>query len=242
VILGRTFTTTYDYMLPFDPMGYAPNYSWATGATATGGRKDGLFSRSANAVRYDGEFSGLKFGALYGFGNVPGSVKTSSKYDFGLGYERGSFAAAATFDRQNGAADSVTPADSTKYIQGIHAGASYDFGAAKVMAGYRNYRRAFNTAAKALRSDMYWLGGSYEFTPAFSLIGAVYHQDIKDASDADPTLFSVRGNYSLSKRTTLYVSGGYAMAKHDQKVSLSRDLVGAADTQAGVTAGIQHRF
>jgi len=73
-------------------------------------------------------------------------------------------------------------------------------------------------------------------------IGAVYHQDIKDASDADPTLFSVRGNYSLSKRTTLYVSGGYAMAKHDQKVSLSRDLVGAADTQAGVTAGIQHRF
>jgi predicted porin len=46
----------------------------------------------------------------------------------------------------------------------------------------------------------------------------------------------------LSKRTTLYVSGGYAMAKHDQKVSLSRDLVGAADTQAGVTAGIQHRF
>jgi predicted porin len=242
VILGRTFTTTYDYMLPFDPMGYAPNYSWATSATATGGRKDGLFSRSANAVRYDGEYTGVKFGAMYGFGNVPGSMKSSSKYDFGLGYERGAFAAVATFDRQNGAGDSVTPADSTNYIQGIHAGASYDFGTAKVMAGYRNFRRAFNTTAAALRSDTYWLGGSYEFTPAFTLIGAVYHQDIKDASDADPTLFSVRGNYSLSKRTTLYVSGGYAMAKHDQKVSLSRDLVGAADTQAGVTAGIQHRF
>jgi predicted porin len=242
VILGRTFTTTYDYMLPFDPMGYAPNYSWATSATATGGRKDGLFSRSANAVRYDGEYTGVKFGAMYGFGNVPGSMKSSSKYDFGLGYERGAFAAVATFDRQNGAGDSVTPADSTNYIQGIHAGASYDFGTAKVMAGYRNFRRAFNTTAAALRSDTYWLGGSYEFTPAFTLIGAVYHQEIKDASDADPTLFSVRGNYSLSKRTTLYVSGGYAMAKHDQKVSLSRDLVGAADTQAGVTAGIQHRF
>jgi predicted porin len=56
ITLGRNFTTTYDYMLPFDPMGYAPNYSWATSSTATGGRKDGLFSRSANAVRYDGTF------------------------------------------------------------------------------------------------------------------------------------------------------------------------------------------
>jgi hypothetical protein len=32
------------------------------------------------------------------------------------------------------------------------------------------------------------------------------------------------------------------MAKNDQPVSLSRDLVGAADTQAGVIAGLQYRF
>ena len=242
VVLGRTFTTTYDYMIQFDPMGYAPNYSWATSSTATGGRKDGLFSRSANAVRYDGEFSGFKIGALYGFGNVPGSMKTSSKYDFGLGYEKGPFAMAVTYDRQNGAADSVTPADTTDYIQGIHAGASYDFGSVKVMAGYRNYKRTFTTGLESLRSDMYWLGGQYDFTPAFSLYGAIYHQNIKGGTDADPTLFSLRANYLLSKRTMLYLSGGYAMARHDQKVSLSRDLTGAADTQAGVTAGIQHRF
>ncbi|GAB3629966.1 porin [Pandoraea terrae] len=242
VTLGRTFTTTYDYMLPFDPMGYAPNYSWATSSTATGGRKDGLFSRAANAVRYDVEFNGFKIGALYGFGNVPGSMKTSAKYDIGLGYENGPFAIVATYDRQNGAAGNVAPADTTDYIQGIHAGASYDFGAAKVMAGYRNYRKTFTTASAALRSDMYWLGFSYDFTPAFTLYGAVYHQDIKNASDADPALISLRANYSLSKRTTLYVSGGYALAKHGQKVGLSRDLAGAADTQAGVTAGIQHRF
>ncbi|TGU11719.1 porin, partial [Mesorhizobium sp. M2D.F.Ca.ET.153.01.1.1] len=50
------------------------------------------------------------------------------------------------------------------------------------------------------------------------------------------------GQYALSKRTVLYLAGGYAMAKHDNAVSLSRDLTGAADTQTGVTAGIQHRF
>lgn len=60
VVFGRTFTTTYDFMLPYDPMGYAPNYSWATSSTATGDRKDGLFSRASNAVRYDGTFGGLE--------------------------------------------------------------------------------------------------------------------------------------------------------------------------------------
>ncbi|WP_323121376.1 porin [Burkholderia alba] len=242
VTLGRNFTVTYDYMLQFDPMGYAQNYSWATSSTATGGRKDGLFTRSSNAVRYDGEFSGFKFGALYGFGNTPGSLKTSSKYDFAIGYESGPFAAVATFDRQNGASDSVTPADPVKYIQGIHAGVSYDFGNLKTMAGYRNYRRTFNTTAATQQSDMYWVGGSYQFTPAFSLIGAVYHQNIKGGTDADPTLFSLRAQYALSKRTTLYASGAFAMAQHGQKVGVSRDVVGYADTQVGLTAGIQQRF
>ncbi|OLL32233.1 porin [Burkholderia sp. SRS-W-2-2016] len=242
IILGRTFTTTFHYMLQFDPMGYAPNYSWATSSSATGGRKDGLFARSANAVRYDGMFSGVKLGALYGFGNVPGSMKSGSKYDFGLGYENGSFAAVVTFNRRNGAGDSVSPADTTNYIQGIHAGLSYDFGAVKTMAGYRNYRRTFHTSAPTLRSDMYWVGGQYRVTPFVSLFAAVYHQDIKDASDADPTLFSLRGQYALSKRTVLYLAGGYAMARHDNAISLSRDLSGAADTQTGVTAGIQRRF
>ncbi len=80
VVMGRTFTTTYDFMLPFDPMGYAPNYSWATSSTATGGRKDGLFSRASNAVRYDGTFGGLKLGATAAMGEVAGDFKTSSKY------------------------------------------------------------------------------------------------------------------------------------------------------------------
>ncbi|MBP0595556.1 porin [Paraburkholderia sp. LEh10] len=242
LIFGRTFTVTFDYMLPFDPMGYAPAYSWGVSSTASGGRRDLIFARSANAVRYDGKFAGFRLGALYGFGNVAGSMKASSKYDVAVGYERGPIAAVVSFNRQNGAGGSIAPMDPTDYIQGIHAGLSYDFGAVKAMAGYRNFRRALTTPAPALRSDMYWIGGIYEVTPYFSLHGAVYHQDIKDASDADPTLFSARAQYALSKRTLVYLSAGYAMAKNDQPVSLSRDLVGAADTQAGVIAGLQYRF
>lgn len=242
VVMGRTFTTTYDFMLPFDPMGYAPNYSWATSSTATGDRKDGMFSRASNAIRYDGKFGGVKLGATVGFGEVAGNFKSSSKYDLGVGYESNGFATAVTWDRQNGAGNSTTPTDTTDYIQGIHAGASYDFGALKLYAGYRNYKRAFTTSAASLRSDMYWGGASYDFTPAFTLYGAVYKQNIKGGTNADPIMFSVRAQYAFSKRTTAYLSTAYAKARGDNLVSVSRDFTGFANSQFAVTAGLQHRF
>src|SRR5574343_165236 len=36
VIIGRSFTTVYDTVISFDPMGFAPYYSWAAGEQATG--------------------------------------------------------------------------------------------------------------------------------------------------------------------------------------------------------------
>lgn len=242
VTLGRTFTTTYDYLLPFDPMGYSQNYSWATSSTATGRRKDGLSTRSSNVIRYDGKANGFKFGGMYGFGNAPGSLRADALYGLAVGYESGPFALVTTFDRRHGAGDTVSPADRIDYTQGIHAGISYRFGAAKVMVGYRDYRRAFTTGASPLHSTMAWLGGSYQVTPALALHGAVYHQDIKDVRGGDPTLLSLRATYALSKRTVLYASGGYAMAKHEQSVSLSRERPGLSDAQAGITVGMQHRF
>ncbi len=175
-------------------------------------------------------------------GEVAGDFKSSSKYALGVGYNAGKFAAAATWDRQNGAGSSTTPADSTDYIQGIHAGASYDFGNLALFAGYRNYKRTFTTGAPDDRSDMYWGGASYDFTPAFTLYGAVYKQNIKGGNNADPILFSLRGQYALSKRTLAYLSVGYADARNGQNVSVSRDLVGFANNQTGVMAGLQHRF
>ena len=140
------------------------------------------------------------------------------------------------------AGTSTTPADSGDYIQGIHAGASYDFGSLSVYAGYRNYRKTFTTSAAKQLSDMYWLGAAYDFTPAFTLYGAIYKQNIKGDTDADPILFSLRAQYNLSKRTMAYLSAGYAKARNGQNVSVSRDNIGYANNQVGVTAGLQHRF
>jgi len=39
-----------------------------------------------------------------------------------------------------------------------------------------------------------------------------------------------------------YLSAGYAKARNGQNVSVSRDNIGYANNQVGVTAGLQHRF
>lgn len=44
--LDRSLTTTYDLVSRLEPMGYAPNYSWATTGSATGASKYGMTTGS----------------------------------------------------------------------------------------------------------------------------------------------------------------------------------------------------
>jgi predicted porin len=141
-----------------------------------------------------------------------------------------------------GAGTSTTPADSTDYIQGIHAGASYDFRRA---VGLRRLPQLSQDVHHVGRqaAERHVLGGRrVRLHAAFTLYGAVYKQNIKGDTDADPILFSVRAQYNLSKRTMAYLSAAYAKARNGQNVSVSRDFVGYANNQVGVTAGLQHRF
>ncbi|WP_066735466.1 porin [Cupriavidus sp. D384] len=235
--MGADYSTTFDYMAAFDPMDYAQNYSWVMASTGSGDRQDPMFVRSSNVVRYDGQFGPVKLGTTLAFGEDPGSFKSSLKSDVAIGYTAGGFSAVVAWDRVNGAAGQPTD-----YAQGLNAGANYDFGALKLYAGYRNYRKTFTTTAPNQLSDMYWVGAAYDFTPAFALYGAVYKQNIKGDTNADPIMVALRAQYSFSKRTLAYLSAAYASARNGQSVSVSRDFAGYADNQVGVLAGLQHRF
>ncbi|WP_211442667.1 porin [Collimonas humicola] len=245
VVLGRSFTTTYDFILPFDPMGYSAQYSWVTSAGATGGRKDGMPTNLQNIVKYQGKFGDFKLGATYGFGETAGSASDSAKYDLGVGYESGPFRIALTYDRVNGAAASAASSAYDKATS-IHLAGNYQLGSNLSMSlGYRNYKKTLASNAPDLRSDFFWGGASYKATPAVTLIGAIYYQNIKNVAsgkDADPIMYSVRGKYALSKRTDLYLSAAYAKAKNQQLVGLSRDDIAYGSSQTGVIGGIQHRF
>lgn len=243
IVAGRSFTTTYDFILPFDPMGYSASYSWITSSGATGGRKDGMVTNLANMVKYLGKFGDFKVGATYSFGEVAGNTSDSAKYDLGAGYEKGPLRLAATVQRANGAANGIGIYDKTTIM---HLAGDYQITDAwAVDLGYRNYKMKLATNAPDKRSDFYWAGVTYKTTPALTLIALLSYQDIKNVAantDADPYMLSLRAKYALSKRTDLYLSGAYAKAKNGQLVGLSRDDVGYASNQRGIIAGIQHRF
>jgi predicted porin len=245
VVAGRSYSTTYDFMLPFDPQGYSPLYSWATSGNATGGRKDGMLTGVNNLIKYQGEFGGVKLGATYGFGETAGSTSDSAKYALAAGYTGGPFSSALVYDRVNGTAAAAAPGVFDKTTT-VHLGLGYEINPdVKLMFGYRNYKKALASGAPDLRSDMYWTGVTWKASSTVKLSSAVYYQNIKNVAagaDADPLLFALRAEYVMSKRTFLYTSVGYARAKNNKLVSVSRDDAGFADNQTGVTVGIQHRF
>ncbi|MEC4718446.1 porin [Noviherbaspirillum sp. CPCC 100848] len=243
VIAGRSYSTTYDFLLPFDPMGYAPLYSWATSSNATGGRRDGMLTGVSNLIKYQGTFNGVKLGATYAFGEAAGSSSDSARLALGVGYATGPVSFAAVIDRANGARIAGGAYDKTDTI---HLGVAYDVSkSVDLKGGYRNFKRSLASGGADLRSDLLWGGVNFNVSPALTLTTALYHQNIKNVAagaDADPTMLVLQAKYTLSKRTFVYGTTGYVRGRNNQLVSLSRDDAGFGTNQTGVTVGIQHRF
>ncbi|MCL6485312.1 MAG: porin, partial [Janthinobacterium lividum] len=222
---------------------YAPFYSWATSANATGPSKYGMTTAFDNLVKYSGKTGDFSYGASYGFGEQSTGNSDSAKLSTAVTYKTGPVSLLATYEQVNGNAIAGGARDKTTVY---HLGAMYDNGPWKVQAAARDYKLDPAAAGKAdVRGTLYWGGVSYMTTPAITLTGVIYYQDVKNVAanlNADPIMYVARVRYALSKRTDLYVAGAYAKAKHNQLVSLSRDDAGFGDTQRGVMAGIQHRF
>jgi predicted porin len=243
VVLGRSFTTTYDLVIKFDPLGFAPNYSWATTGAATGPSKYGMTTAFDNLIKYTGTSGAFTYGASVGLGEQAGSNADGRKYAVGGSWIANGVGLMAAYEQVNG--NTVAATGNRDKTTAYHLGADYRTGAWRYVAGMRGYKmQAGKAATPDLRGDTFWGGVTYAVN-AWTLTGAVYHINTKNlpaAQDADPTMVVARAMVALSKRTDLYVSAAHAKADHGQLVGLSRDDPGFASTQTGVTAGIQHRF
>ena len=244
IVIGRSFTTTYDFVILFDPLGYAPNYSWATSTNASGPSKYGMTTAFDNLIKYSGNSGPFKYGATIGLGEQAGSAADSRKYSVAASYTSAGLGLMAAYEQINGNTLPVT--FSRDETSAFHLAADYKTGDWRVTAGMRGYKLESGRANTAeVRGDTYWAGVSYFIKPAITLTGAVYHVNVKNVAagqDADPTMYVVRGLYALSKRTDLYAAAAYAKSKNGKLVSLSRDDPGFSTAQTGITAGIQHRF
>lgn len=244
VVVGRSFSTTFDFMTQFDPMGYSSLYSWVPSAGATGDRRDGMLANVSNMIKYQGKFGDFKLGATYGLGETAGNRSDGAKYALGGGYDNGAWHVAVAFDRNNDKAASSSVAYDK--ATSIHLAGNYQLtGNLGLTLGYRHYKKTPASNAADLRSDFYWGGVDYKITPAMTLIGAIYYQDIKnvpDGTDADPIMYALRAKYALSKRSSVYLSAAYAKAQNQQLVGLSRGTLAFGSSQTGIVGGIQHRF
>lgn len=243
VVIGRSFTTTYDLVIKFDPLGFAPNYSWATSGNATGPSKYGMTTAFDNLIKYTGQTGGFTYGATIGLGEQAGSQADGRKYAVGGSWFGGGFGVMASYEQVNG--NTVVATGNRDKTTAYHLGADYKSGQWRYVAGMRGYKLESGKAATPdVRGDTYWGGITYN-VQAWTLTGAVYHVNTKElpaAKDADPTMLVARAMYALSKRTDLYMVAAHAKADHGQLVGLSRDDPGFGSTQNGFTAGIQHRF
>ena len=233
VIAGRSYTTAYDFMLPFDPMGYAPFYSWATSAGAAGTRKDGLITAASNIVKYEGKFGPLKLGASLAAGE---GASTGRYAALGAVYESDGLSAVVVLDQR----DRQTGATSKEQV--AHYGFSYDMKPVKLFLIQRQYKKTPTTGADQ-KSTLTWVGATWSVTPQLDLTPAYYVQNVQTApfTPNDPHLIALRAKYALSKRTWLFAVASNAKAKSGV-VSVSRDDPAFADTQSSFGLGIQHRF
>lgn len=79
-------------------------------------------NRVANSVKYTSpSLSGLTFGALYGFGNVAGSVGANNTVSVGASYDNGPFGAGAAYTNQKyGASAGLPPTSVRNWGAGVH--------------------------------------------------------------------------------------------------------------------------
>lgn len=215
--------------LPYNPP-FAGQFDWdrMSGQTVT------------NSVKYQSpSIDGFRFGALYGFGGVPGSFGAGNSVSAGINYDRGPFGAAAAYTE-------------VKYLQtggpqvavrNWGVGAHYDFGKVSASALITTVRNTANGGAIAQGE----IGATYQLAPAVQ-IGADYMymkgNAYLDNNHAHQISTSV--DYLLSKRTMVYAQAVYQRANSGAQALIS-GIIDPNGTSSGPSqfltrVGIETRF
>ncbi|MGH8778442.1 porin [Paraburkholderia sp.] len=238
---GLQYTAMYDILEHFDPMGYAPQYTWfpTTGASDSFSYK----ARLNNSVKYVGHFGGLTAIGDYSFGGDADSFQSSAAYGGGLQYDIDGLSAALAYDYRNGA---INTAGNWSKTRNWSASVRQEIGGSlTVMGGYEHFLS--NPTKGATVSSAMWFGGArYRVTPFLRVTWGTYYQANKAVKVSNAWMNVLSTDYSLSKRTDVYATVAYAAATRYANgtftpVGTTTDTAFGAN-QTGVTVGIRHRF
>jgi predicted porin len=274
VTLGRQYDSMVDYLAPlsFTGAGYGNNLA---GHPFDNDNLDNTFSIK-NSVKFaSANYNGFSFGGLYGFSNQADGFANNRAWSAGAAYANGPINAAASYLQINkggsnaGGATALGNGDANvaaNLQRTFGGGVNYTFGPATVGLVYTNTHMdgitgtnagSFGAANVLTGNNVHFqnaeINGRYALTPALSL-GASYTFTMAhisgNGSDADARFhqISLLSDYSLSKRTDVYLEGVYQHA--NGSLGNGRSNVAAingmspsdSQNQTVVTVGMRHRF
>lgn len=274
VTLGRQYDPLVDLVQGIT----ADNYFGSTFATAGDVDNYDNSSRTNNAIKYlSPNYAGFQFEGMYALGGVAGQTGSGQTWSVAAAYNNGPIGVGAGYfsaDNVNGPRVATpqgggwsSTSDGTfdgpinmgyqtaKSIKIGRVAAQYTLGALTFGAGYSNSQykpdgfsafgstEKYNTGQGFLNfqaSPALLLGLGYSYTKSSGDTSATYHQ------------VSAGADYSLSKRTDVYLVGAWQHAKGDTRDSTGA-VVGAqasvgsygyagTSNQTLVNLGIRHKF
>ncbi|MBP0627688.1 MULTISPECIES: porin [unclassified Cupriavidus] len=265
ISLGRQYTSMFEALANFSPTAYATQYEPVV-------LQSGPNFRADNTIKYSGKFgpvtalahwsfgTGLALPATVGIatpiggnGEVPGQFRRDTAWGAAAAYQGGPFGVTFGYDQWN-----PTIGTSNGTVKKAVVGASYSYGPAKIMGGYRWGQNKNAADVVIQRDDFYWIGATYQVTPAVGLTLEYNYDDVKslygDTHVANPWQVAFVANYAFSKRTDLYLTTAYAKnaglmmeslaTVYANSLSLGNSyvLANGQSNMFGAAVGIRHKF
>jgi predicted porin len=274
--LGRQYDSMVDYLAPLSATGSGYGNNLAA-HPFDNDNLDHSFSIKNAVKYTSVNYAGFKFGGMYGFSNDAGQFANGRAYSVGASYNNGPLNASAAYLQMNNSSTSTNSNSANSAGAGNNAnlsaemqrtfgaGVNYTYGPATVgfvythtqyeglisgsQGGQQLYAFATNTN---LRLDNFELNGRYALTPALSLDASYTFTDGKlknTAGSSDPKwqTVSLQADYSLSKRTDVYVEGVYQHASGSLGDTANVAMINTLSpsttpNQVAATVGLRHRF
>ncbi|AIO69951.1 porin [Burkholderia oklahomensis] len=272
--LGRQYDPIVDLVQPVT----ADNYFGSLFATPGDVDNNDNSLRVNNTVKYTSPvFAGFQFEALYGFSGIAGSPGTGQTWSAAAAYNNGPLGIAAGYFHASNSAPLGTTGvrtgwgsssdaifdgpDNSLFLNNGYAtaksigiaqvGAQYVIGPVTFGLGYSNAQYKSDNASAFGSTEKYNTGRgfvTYQATSALLLgLGYIYTKSSGD-SNAKYHQVSLGADYSLSKRTDVYLAGAYQHASGtqagggDAQASIGSYGVGGTKSQEMVALGLRHKF
>ncbi|CAJ0710391.1 porin [Ralstonia mannitolilytica] len=261
VTLGRQYSMVFLSLADADILGPSQYAIGSLDAYVPNARTD-------NTIAYKGTFSGLTVGATYSFGRdaaggvpasgtcageVAGNTSACRAMSAMVKYDAATFGVAGAYEEQRGGTGAtasffngsapIALTDAGDKDRRIVANGYVKLGNAKLGVGWIG--RHVQAVAGDVRSNLYFVNGSYPLTGALTLDAGLIRLINADQSRS-ATMAVLRGVYALSKRTALYAQTGYLWNSANAQYSVSGGgggtTPGKGVNQLGAMVGMRTAF